>query len=374
MIAAVVLAAGDASRYGSPKQRVLLPAVLARLAETNVSEVVVVAGAHALDGVDLGRARVVHCPDWDRGPGASLRCGLQALGQDVDAALVVLADGPGLDPRAVDRVASRLGDGPVLAASYDGSRGHPVLLERSAWSTVPDAGARGLEAVLVECGDLDPPGDVDYPDSRLTTQVSSGGPRLKNGGATMSTTDAAISDPAQLTGDYTFDVAHSTFGFVARHAMVTKVRGTFGEFEGTAHLDFTDPAKSTVNVTIQATSIDTGHPDRDAHLRSNDFFAMDEYPEITFASTAIEAIDAEHYRVTGDLTIRAETRSVTFEAERNGPVVDPWGNTRVGFDGSFTVNRKDWGVNWNMALEAGGVVVSEKVTLEFDVSATKNAS
>jgi polyisoprenoid-binding protein YceI len=190
----------------------------------------------------------------------------------------------------------------------------------------------------------------------------------------MSTTDTAISDPAALTGDYTFDPAHSTFGFVARHVMVTKVRGTFGEFEGSAHLDFVDPAKSSVTVTIKAASIDTGHPDRDTHLRSNDFFAMDEFPEITFQSTSIEAIDAEHYRVTGDLTIRGVTKSVTFEAERDGPVVDPWGGTRIGLSGSFIVNRKDWGVSWNMALEAGGVAVSENVTLEFDISATKNAA
>lgn len=189
----------------------------------------------------------------------------------------------------------------------------------------------------------------------------------------MSATNATLTDPTALTGDYVFDPAHSTFGFVARHAMVTKVRGTFGEFEGSAHLDFTDASKSTVLVKIKATSIDTGHPDRDAHLRSNDFFAMDEYPDIAFTSTSIEAQGDDTYRVTGDLTIRGVSKSITFEAERDGPVIDPWGNTRVGFSGSVTVNRKDWGVSWNMALEAGGVVVSENVTLEFDVSATKAA-
>ena len=188
----------------------------------------------------------------------------------------------------------------------------------------------------------------------------------------MSTTETTISDPTVLTGEYAFDPAHTTFGFVARHAMVTKVRGTFAEFEGSAHLDFADPSKSTVTVTIKAASINTGHPDRDAHLRSNDFFAMDEHPEITFNSTAIEPVDDDTYRVTGELTIRGVSKSVTFDAERTGPVIDPWGNTRVGFSGSLTVSRKDWGVSWNMALEAGGVVVSEKVTLEFDVSATKS--
>ncbi|HLX78646.1 MAG TPA: YceI family protein [Acidimicrobiales bacterium] len=185
--------------------------------------------------------------------------------------------------------------------------------------------------------------------------------------------DAAVASRRDLTGDYTFDGAHTTFGFVARHAMVTKVRGTFGEFEGSAHLDFVDAANSEVTVKIKAASIDTGNPDRDAHLRSNDFFAMADYPEITFQSTMIEATDDDTYRITGNLTIRGATKSVTFEAERTGPVIDPWGNTRVGFSGSFSVDRKDWGVSWNMALEAGGVVVSDKVTLEFDVSATKTA-
>lgn len=187
----------------------------------------------------------------------------------------------------------------------------------------------------------------------------------------MSTT-ATSTDPTTLTGDYSFDPAHTTFAFVARHAMVTKVRGKFAEFEGSAHLDFSQPENSTVTVSIKAASINTGNADRDAHLRSNDFFAMDEYPEITFKSTAIAAADPDTYRVTGDLTIRGVTKPVSFDAERTGPVTDPWGNTRVGFSGSLTVNRKDWGVNWNMALEAGGVVVSENVTLEFDISATKN--
>jgi polyisoprenoid-binding protein YceI len=186
----------------------------------------------------------------------------------------------------------------------------------------------------------------------------------------MSTTQATGTDLGSLSGDYELDHAHTTFGFVARHAMVTKVRGTFGDFDGTLHLDLADPSRSSVQVTIKAASIDTGHPDRDAHLRSNDFFAMDEYPEIVFKSTAVEAIDDNTYRVTGDLTMRGVTREVTFDSEHTGPVTDPWGNTRVGLAGSLAVNRKDWGVSWNMALEAGGVVVSDKVTLEFDVSAT----
>jgi polyisoprenoid-binding protein YceI len=188
----------------------------------------------------------------------------------------------------------------------------------------------------------------------------------------MNAPDTASTDPAALSGDYTFDVAHSTFGFVARHVMVTKVRGTFREFEGSAHLDFVDLSASHVEVTIKADSIDTRNADRDVHLRSNDFFAMDEYPEIAFKSTTLEAAGVDIYRVVGDLTIRGTTKSVEFEAERSGPVTDPWGNTRIGFSGALKVNRKDWGVSWNMALEAGGIAVSEDVTLEFDISATKN--
>ena len=162
MIAAVVLAAGAATRYGSPKQLVFLPAVLERLAQTSVDEVVVVEGAYPLDELGLD-VRVVRCPDWARGPGASLRCGLAALGDGVEAALVVLADGPELDPRAVERVLEHRGDAPVVAASYDGTRDHPAVLSRAAWDRIPDEGARALEAALVACDDLEPPGDFDYP-------------------------------------------------------------------------------------------------------------------------------------------------------------------------------------------------------------------
>jgi molybdenum cofactor cytidylyltransferase len=151
-----VLAAGASTRYGGVKQRDLLPSVLEALRQTSVSEIVVVQGAHALEAPG---ARIVRCDDWERGPGASLRCGLAALGEGVDRALIVLADGPELDPRAVERVLGH--DGPVVAASYDGARSHPVVLARSAWADVPDEGGRGLEPVLVDCSDLRPPGDVD---------------------------------------------------------------------------------------------------------------------------------------------------------------------------------------------------------------------
>ena len=162
MVAAVVLAAGASSRFGTspPKQAVFLPEVLARLrAAGSVDDVVVVLGAHEVE-TDV---RTVRCAEWERGPGASLRCGLAALGAGVEAAVVVLADGPELAPEAVERVAAawRDGDGDVVAASYAGVRGHPVLLARAAWESVPDEGARALEPVLVPCDDLGSPGDMD---------------------------------------------------------------------------------------------------------------------------------------------------------------------------------------------------------------------
>jgi CTP:molybdopterin cytidylyltransferase MocA len=163
VIAGVVLAAGAASRFGAPKQRLLLPAVLARVrASEAVDDVVVVLGAHELET----DARTVRCDDWQRGPGASLRCGLAALPADAEAAVVVLADGPELSPAAIDRVVAtwRQGGDAVVAATYGGARGHPALLAREAWDAVPDEGARCLAARLVPCDDLGAPGDVDRPD------------------------------------------------------------------------------------------------------------------------------------------------------------------------------------------------------------------
>lgn len=177
--------------------------------------------------------------------------------------------------------------------------------------------------------------------------------------------------PATLTGTYRLDPAHSRVGFVARHAMVTKVRGSFNQLSGTGTWDVDDPGRSSLQLTIEAASIDTGNADRDAHLRSNDFLDLEHYPQITFASTGVERVEPDTYRVTGDLTIKGVTRSVGFDLVYTGAAVDPFGNHRVGFEGTTTINRKDWGVSWNAALEAGGVLVSEKVTLEIDVSAIK---
>jgi CTP:molybdopterin cytidylyltransferase MocA len=159
-----VLAAGAATRFGSPKQQLLLPRVLERLAEAPVDDVVVVEGAYSLEAA--GTARVVACPEWERGPGASLRCGLAALPPGARAAVVVLADGPDLSPAAVDRVlaAWRDGNAPLVAASYNGDRGHPIVVGRELWGSVPDEGLRAFEPVLVACDDLGAPGDVDRPE------------------------------------------------------------------------------------------------------------------------------------------------------------------------------------------------------------------
>lgn len=159
---AVVLAAGEASRFGSPKQRLLLEPVLDRVRRSSVDDVMVVLGAHDVETT----ARTVNCAEWERGPGASLRCGLSALPPETEAAVVVLGDGPRLAPEAIDRViaAWRQNRARVVAATYGGVRLHPVLLAREAWPEVPDDGARTLDAVLVPCDDLEAPGDVDFAD------------------------------------------------------------------------------------------------------------------------------------------------------------------------------------------------------------------
>ncbi|MFI2644942.1 YceI family protein [Streptomyces sp. NPDC018610] len=195
----------------------------------------------------------------------------------------------------------------------------------------------------------------------------------KNDTATTTAPAAVNPDLAALTGDYTIDPAHSTLGFVARHAMVTNVKGKFTEFTGALHLDGADPAASTATLDIVMGSIDTGSADRDGHLKSADFFRTDEFPAMTFRSTEAKAVGGDDYRITGDLTILGVTRPVTIDLEFNGAAKDPFGNERVGFEGRAEILRSEWGLTWNAALETGGVLVSDKIKLNFDISAIRNA-
>jgi polyisoprenoid-binding protein YceI len=171
-----------------------------------------------------------------------------------------------------------------------------------------------------------------------------------------------------LTGDYTIDTAHTQIGFVARHAMITKVRGQFEEFEGGVHLDGDDPSRSSAQVTILTRSIQSHNGMRDEHLRGGEFLDVANHPTITFTSSDVERVDDTTFAVTGDLTIRGVTRPVTVDFALTGAETDPWGNFRVGFEGRTTINRKDWGVSWNAVLASGGVLISEKVTLELEIA------
>ncbi|MCU1587961.1 MAG: YceI-like protein [Frankiales bacterium] len=186
---------------------------------------------------------------------------------------------------------------------------------------------------------------------------------------TASTTSTLT--PAELTGDYTIDPTHSRLGFVTRHAMVTKVRGSFEEFEGSAHLDFEDPTKSTATVTFAMASINTNQAQRDEHLRTSDFFDVTAFPTGRFQGTSVKKVDDETYELTGDLTLRGVTKPITITWETTGVARDPYGNLRVGFEGKAVLFRKDFGMEYNAALETGGVLISDKITLEFDVSAIK---
>ncbi|MFD9882169.1 YceI family protein [Streptomyces alboflavus] len=192
--------------------------------------------------------------------------------------------------------------------------------------------------------------------------------------STTPATAGAAPDLGALTGEYTLDPAHSSIGFVARHAMVTNVKGSFKEFSGALHLDGADPAASTASLDVTMESIDTGNADRDGHLKSADFFKTDEFPQMTFRSTKAEALGGDDYRITGDLTILGTTRPLSIDLEFNGAAKDPFGNERVGFEGKAEILRSEWGLTWNAALETGGVLVSDKIKLNFDISAIKNAA
>jgi polyisoprenoid-binding protein YceI len=174
-----------------------------------------------------------------------------------------------------------------------------------------------------------------------------------------------------LTGTYDIDPSHSRLGFAARHAMVATVRGGFKVYSGEVYLDEAQPDNSWAKVEIDVASIDTGNADRDAHLRTPDFFDIENHPTITFVSTKAEKVDDDVYTLIGDLTINGKTNPVAVDFELTGTSTDPWGGFRVGFEGKATVNRRDWGLAWNVALDKGGVLVSEKVKLEFDVAAVK---
>ncbi|MGL5825444.1 MAG: YceI family protein [Nocardioides sp.] len=171
-----------------------------------------------------------------------------------------------------------------------------------------------------------------------------------------------------ISGTYTIDASHSRLGFSARHAMVTTVRGAFTTFEGAATIDSANPANSRVQLTIQADSFDTGNTDRDGHVKSADFFDVENFPTLTFTSTAIKRDGAE-WTIVGNLTIKDIAKPVSLVFEQLGSSRDPFGNLRVGFEGGATVHRQDWDLVWNVPLETGGLLVSDKVKLDFDISA-----
>jgi polyisoprenoid-binding protein YceI len=178
--------------------------------------------------------------------------------------------------------------------------------------------------------------------------------------------------PAELTGTWTIDPTHSTVGFTAKHAMVATTRGHFAAYQGGATIDAQHPEESTLWLDIDAASVTTGNDQRDGHLRSADFFDVEEHPHISFASTAVK-VDGDEIVTVGDLTVAGVTHPVEVTWEFNGLSKDPWGNTRAGFEGSATVNRKDWGLVWNAALEAGGWLVSDKIKLVLEIAAVKQA-
>jgi polyisoprenoid-binding protein YceI len=176
-----------------------------------------------------------------------------------------------------------------------------------------------------------------------------------------------------LNGDWDLDPAHTRIGFSAKHAMVTNVRGAFNEVAGSFHVDFDEPANSHAELHLVVASVDTRNAQRDEHLRSADFFDAEKWPEIVFTSTRIEEVGDNALVVSGDLTIRDVTKPVTVPLEFTGVQNDPFGNLRAGFEGTRRIDRREFGLEWNTPLDAGGVLVSEKITLEFEISATKRA-
>jgi polyisoprenoid-binding protein YceI len=175
-----------------------------------------------------------------------------------------------------------------------------------------------------------------------------------------------------VAGTYAVDPMHTSVEFIGRHLMITKVRGRFPEVSGTITVD-DEPERSHVEVEIQVASVDTGNADRDAHLRSPDFFNAEKYPTISFRSTKIEAGASGTWTMTGDLTVRDVTRSVTLEVDFDGANASPFGDERVAFSAAADVDREDWGLTWNVGLETGGVLVGKKVRIELNVQAVATA-
>ncbi|MGO4493675.1 YceI family protein [Arthrobacter sp. 2YAF22_2] len=175
----------------------------------------------------------------------------------------------------------------------------------------------------------------------------------------------------EYAGQWRFDPAHTRIGFSTRHAMVTKVRGAFNDVDGFITVDAENPERSKVELTVKVASIDTRNADRDQHLRTNDFFDAPRFPEITFVSSRVDQVDQGHFIVSGDVTIKGITKEISIPIDFIGVERDPTGTLRAGFEGSRRIDRQDFGLKWNTALDSGGVLVSDKVTLEFEVSAIK---
>lgn len=182
----------------------------------------------------------------------------------------------------------------------------------------------------------------------------------------MTTTTSTATASAVRT--FSVDPAHSEVTFQVRH-LLTKVRGRFADFAGTIAFDAAHPTDSSVEFVVQAASIDTNQADRDAHLRSADFFKVDEFPTLTFVSQAVKASGGDEYAITGTLTIRGVARTITLPVSYLGQAVDPWGNTKLAFEGETTINRKDYGLNWNAALETGGFLVGDEVKISVSIQA-----
>ncbi|MFE6037377.1 YceI family protein [Streptomyces sp. NPDC056452] len=189
-------------------------------------------------------------------------------------------------------------------------------------------------------------------------------------------TAAVVPDPAlaALTGEWMIDPAHSRIGFSVRHAMVTTVRGSFAEYESRLYFDGRNPARSRAQIALATASVDTGVEQRDAHLVGRDFLDAARHPRITFTSTAVQMASKEVYRMTGDLAIRGIARPVVLDLTYIGYVTDPFGYERVGFDGTTTINRSDWGLTYNARLAEGGAMVSERLRLQFDIAAIRATS